>query len=516
MTTRPTTTDHPTPDEDDPAGEGPSWRPASGCAHADPDVLLDWLFTADPLLEELREDLHEEANTLRLVRATERETLSDLARDTRTWNAMGRGLRVLPLSQTNRQRVLKQCNHLYYRDPLARCIIKTYTYLTCGKGMRVLFPADVDPDGAAQARWDIIAQANDWERRYRDIITLTYLLGEWFVVRKPLVEDRYWDEAAGRPDADALRAYLAALPPEAITINSLSPLEVEEVVAAPTNRERPWAYKLASDTRTDVDASLRNSPRAPGQPWPDVFYANDVTHFKVDDLSLTDRGRPILEPVLRQIAYYRMFQLDRLTMTAIRTRIPLIRKIGGSGPKRKAGRKAAMEAHKLPRPGTVAIVGRDEEWIYPGGPPDGASAAEDGRTILLQIATGVNLPEFMVTADASNANLASTLAQSSPILAMFNDYRGRFAACFADMIEEIVGVRPQIEFPEIVRDELLKVVQAFSIMFRDGVVSRGTYRARVGLDPDEDERLADERDEAQPHDFGPAEEEPAAPPEEEE
>jgi hypothetical protein len=429
----------------------------------------------------------------------EAETVADLAKDDRGWIGDGGGGTSLTMNATARQRTLKQAYHLYYRDPLARNIIRVLAHLTIGKGLRVKFAPEDEP--GASERWAIIARNNRWERRYRNVIRLTYLLGEWFVVRRPLLGDKYWDKGLDRPDHEKIRAAVAALPPERIRLCGLSPLEVSGVKLSEMDREQARAYT--------VPESVAKAFSKAGEGFTGAFSASDVTHFRIDDLEIDERGHSILEPVLRQIAYYRAFQLDRLTMTAIRTRIPIVRKVPGLF---KASAKTSMESQKMPRPGTIAIVDEKETWEYPGGPNDGTTALNEGRGLQLQIAAGVSLPEFIVTADSANGNFASTLVAASPITSMIADYRNIFLDGFCELITEIVGAEPTLEFPEIVTEDIEKLVRAMSLLFNDGAMSLDTYRARVGLDPEtEAEKIDQERDEAMPRDLtepAPGDEEP--------
>jgi hypothetical protein len=418
----------------------------------------------------------------------EAESMSDFyGSDIQGWSKVTDSPEILPNSDHNRIKVLKQCYFLYYRNPLARNIIRTYSYLTVGRGMRVNFFGK-GADKAAK-RWEKIAHANKWERRYRDIITMTYLLGEWFVLRLPLVNDKHWDDSIGRGDRDTLTAEISKLDPKKIVMCSVSPLEVEDVIHSDVNRESIKQYKVTEEPDKMVGSAIKKSSK-----WPKIFWSDDVTHFSIDNLENGKRGRPILEPVLRQISYYNLFQTDRVMLNSVRARIPIIRKVAGGTPK-KAATKAAMEAHKLPHPGTILVCDKTEEWTTVSAPLDGASATRDGRALLLQIAAGVSLPEYLVTGDASNGSYASTLVSSAPLISMINDYRSRFAQQFEDMIEEATGMRPTIEFPEIVQDDLLKVVQANSVLYRDGAMSKATYSARVGLRyEDEKEKRDEERD----------------------
>lgn len=457
--------------------------------------------------------LFHEVNSLALPKmhgqsVTEMETLNDLYKDTMGYTSAAYGyganrygVPIEPMSDAMRTKLVRQAYHIFYRDPLARNIIRSYVHLTVGKGIQVRF---MGPNAKkAQERWDIIAKCNDWELKYRDYLAMEYLLGEWFLLRSPRVKNKHWDAGKPRSDRKAVLKELQKVDPEDVVISSISPLEIDAILCSKGNREIPMYYVVAADNNVANDLGAETGSKRPddGQQWPRGFWADDVTHMCVDDL-LGGRGITILAPVMKYLSYYRLFQLDRVTLNAIRARIPLIRKVTG-GPTRKSALKTAMDTDKLPHPGTIFIVDKDEMWDFPSTPQDGASANRDGRGLLLMISAGVTLPEFMVSGDAGGANYASQLVASSPMVSMFAFFRARFGVQLCRLIEEVCGDDPEVVFPEIVIEDILKVVQANSILYRDGVLSRPTYAARAGLDYEYEDEARKQDEEANPHSLYP-------------
>jgi hypothetical protein len=455
-------------------------------------------------------ELFHAANALELPYVTqgvckELESLSDLYKDTRGFNMVSPstskqryGVPIDPISDSLREKLVKQAYHVFWRDPLARNIIRSYVHLTVGGGIQVRF---VGKDAKrAQERWNIIAKCNNWELKYRDYLALSYLLGEWFLLRSPRVNNDFWGKGKPRSDRAKVLKKLQSTPPEDIVISSISPLEISDILCSKGNREIPMYYAVAQG---DSVADVLDAEKAGvhGNQWPRGFWADDVTHMCVDDL-LGGRGSSILAPVLKHLSYYRLFQLDRVTLNAIRARIPLIRKVTG-GSARKSALRTAMDTDKLPHPGTIFIVDKDEQWDFPSTPQDGASANRDGRAILLMISAGVTLPEFMVSGDAGGANYASQLVASSPMVSMFKFLRERFGIQLCQLIEEVVGDEPEIIFPEIIVEDVLKVVQANSILYRDGVLSRATYSARCGLEYEVEQQARKADEESDPHSLYP-------------
>ncbi|RLG71279.1 MAG: hypothetical protein DRO04_00010 [Candidatus Iainarchaeum archaeon] len=364
------------------------------------------------------------------------------------------------LSASMRERIQKQCLFLYSRDAIARNIINSYTFLTIGKGMQVIFA-----DKKARERWEVIAKNVNWNSFYRHTIEMTYLLGEWFVLRIPTVNVKPSAKSVNKR-ISAVKQKLAKMNPEEIDLIHIHPAEVEEVIPLPEYRHRVKAYKMIDGfggSREKIELS-----------------AFDVTHFALKKPALALRGRPLLEPILMALSMYRLWLQDRVTLNAVRTRIPLIRKVsGGSGVLQS--KKDNMSTIGLPRPGTIAIVPKDEEWMFPSLNLSGFEAQQDGRSLLLQICAGVSLPEFLVTGDASNSNYASTIVASSPIIPLIESYRILFGELFADMIEEVVGERPSIQWPGILKQDILELAKAGDLLRANGVISKATYASWMGL-----------------------------------
>lgn len=461
---------------------------------------IERFLTHDPYLAKIAEEIDEEFARLdfisginapaeeRAARCAEADSRKDLFDDVKGWRQISGGKELNEFSDATRERLLKQCYHLFYRDPLARNIITTLTFLVVGQGMRIKFYDD--PQGKIAEKWERIARRSDWDNKYREIVMRTLLLGEDFLLRGPLMKDAAWSRRKSPlgvgtvkvPDREALLKRLSKVPEDEIFLNVISPLEIRAVLPTAFNREIPHRYVVAYDRSTLPEG------------WPDEFYADDITHFHINDLGLGYRGRSVLEPVLKYLSYYRLHLLDRMNMRAIQTRIPLIRHIKG-GPKAIRAANASMTASSLPRAGTVYAVDLEERWERPTGPTDGSSAEADGRALRLMISAGVSLPEHMTTGDASNNNLASILSTTSPLGVRISDLRGRLAAQFANLIEECTGGECAVDFPEMPPDDALSLMQAWVLLYQNKLAAKSTVQAKLGLDPDEEAAKMEEEDE---------------------
>lgn len=497
-------------DKTAPADDETTWETPQDRLNLAAVEAIERLLSTDPYLQKIAEEIDEEFESLDALRGlqkapsvrkrAEAQTRKDLFDDVKGWRTIG-GKVINEFSDETRERILKQCYHLYYRDPLARNIVTVLTFLVVGQGMRIKFYND--ESGEALEKWERLSKRFDWENRYRKIITKTILLGEDFLLRGPLMKDSAWRTKKSPlggapvkvPDREALLKKLAKIDEEDLFLNAVLPTEIRKVEPTAFNREIPYRYVVSYDKT--------NLPEG----WPDEFYADDITHFHINDLDIDYRGRSVLEPVLKYLAYYRLHLLDRMNMRAIQTRIPLIRKVPG-GSKAVRGAKNAMTTNSLPRPGSIFCVGEKEIWERPTGPTDGASAEADGRALRLMIAAGVSLPEHLVTGDASNNNLASILSTTSPLGVRISDLRGRFAEQFGNLIEECVGAEVAVDFPEMPSNQILELMQAWVLLYQNKLAARSTVQAKLGLDPEEEDAKMEEEDEMYDngHDHGDGEE----------
>lgn len=179
----------------------------------------------------------------------------------------------------------------------------------------------------------------------------------------------------------------------------------------PNDAEKPLKYYMAQ----------RNNPAQY-----DEIDASDVLHvkFPVADMD-QPRGESAIQAVMSLMTDYKQWLKNRIILNKLRTAIFAVRKIDA-----QSGTSVNQLNQSLP---TSARSGSGETRkvnIRPGTmytPPPGVSiemqspniqasdVKEDGRNIVLQMAAGTRLPEFMF-GDASNANYSSTMMAESPFV----------------------------------------------------------------------------------------------------
>lgn len=128
-----------------------------------------------------------------------------------------------------------------------------------------------------------------------------------------------------------------------------------------------------------------------------------------------------------------------------------------------------------------------------------------GQYVLRSIGVRWNMPEYLISGDASNANYASTLVSESPFVkareADQQFYRrhwycliwkvlrqawvnGRFSRLGVswDSLEEIIDVK--VDVPAVATRDPLRLAQTQEAQIRIGILSRRTAAAQAGLDYD--------------------------------
>ncbi|MFZ5500412.1 MAG: hypothetical protein ACOY58_00650 [Candidatus Micrarchaeota archaeon] len=328
----------------------------------------------------------------------------------------------------------------YRRDPRAKNIIETYATYVVGDGYWVIFDSESDAE-----RWEEFRQANDFDARLEEIIRLTLVRGNHFI--RIFKEDR-------------------AVP----IVRHISAADVGEIVV--------------SEDDAETVASYAGRGNYEGAEWP----AEEIVHFAIGKLGNYPWGIPLLEPVLPDLTRYRAHLRSVGLLWRIWLSIPLIRKGPWSAAQIKERRN---DFAALPPPGTIVTCSNEESWERPA-PPNATALPEQSRELRLSIASGVGLPEYMVTSDASQSNYASTLVAEAPAMRRFQALQLCFAHSFQELIRKALEPEGDFDFgftPLIPRDEE-KEIRAWVDVYALGAISWQTFAQKIGLDPsDEKDRM---------------------------
>ncbi|MGE3804162.1 MAG: phage portal protein, partial [Gemmataceae bacterium] len=172
--------------------------------------------------------------------------------------------------------------------------------------------------------------------------------------------------------------------------------------------------------------------------------AEEILHLKVNVDSTAKRGLPTLLPVRRNLDRAEKLLRNMSVLAQVQSTFALIRRHRSQpGPAVDAYRRDQADVRvqtpgKRPRylqqypPGAILDAPESTEYQFPA-----MGVAAGGLVSILQaelraIAARLCLPEYMLSADASNANYASTLVAEAPATRNFERLQAFFARRFGD------------------------------------------------------------------------------------
>jgi len=424
------------------------------------------------------------------------------------------------LDDAAREKIRQKCIEIYYKTPEGKAIIKNLTNYIIGNGVN--WTAQ-DENPQVQEFIDEFCEQPKvtFEKRQISIIKRTLRDGELFI---HLISD-------SKGKTYAMRFY----PPGEIT-----EIEKEEGDAeTPTKYLRSWRDDKNKEQKKDLPAS-------------------EIHHIRLEVDEDIDRGRPFLENVLTRIAQYEDWLDGRIKTNKAKSSIFLERIVEGS-PSKVASVNAGFPgtsggsfsedeySAQMPRYGTVVTHSKSVEWKWVEPKINAEDCKEDGRQIRLSIAAGVQLPEFVLTADSSNANYSSTTVAESPFVKAIEAHRLFFEHELGSLFTKVIkkgidggllpktstetvmkeSVRKEInrlkaigeanlkeqiaafakdeenfeerpiptktgvdfEWPSIITRNILKETQAIDIHRQMKLCSRRTASMKLGYDPEEEERI---------------------------
>jgi hypothetical protein len=394
-----------------------------------------------------------------------------------------------------------QAGNMIYNNPLAKGLIKSVLNFVVGKSMK-LIALDENPE--VQAYWDKFARVNDFDRRAKEFVKRTLRDGEQF--------SRFFEPSD--PAEDVLK------------MRFIDANEIEDI-----NKDHSYGIETDPDDVEKVLNYYRRYKDDNGVERTEAIPGDEVMHTKIGVDSNVKRGVSYLVPVAEYITKYKGWLDDRITLNKIRTMFNLIGEVQGAGTPAEAKGKFEDVTNssasttdpnkKLPKSGSVLMT-KGINWKFEGLNINAGDTKDDGRSILLMIAAGTNLPEYMVTGDASNASYSSTMIAESPGVKEFEDWQDFFGAEFQKIYRRVInygiaqGVIPekskktmhefdketatekitecnidtsracQVIFPVLIHREIDKETSALQIQRQNGWVSDRTASSTLGYDYDDE------------------------------
>ena len=277
-------------------------------------------------------------------------------------------------------------------------------------------------------------------------------------------------------------------------------LEPEEVGPTAEHPDSAGVLTDPADAVTPV-AYLRVDPET-GE-HAETVPAAEVLHVKAGADDAERRGVSVLAPLVGPLTRHAEWLETELTARRVQASVVLWRRVkggvaGGYGDPaagelngERAGRRTFAPGSILTTPDTT-----DLEFLAPRSSFREASAI--GRALLLGAAAGCGLPEFMLTADASNANYASTMAAEGPAVKRFAAEQRFLAAALTRLWRVLMAdaaargavpghvpasLVPAFTFADLAHRDRPAERAADVKLVEVGVLSRSELARREGVDP---------------------------------
>jgi capsid protein len=297
-----------------------------------------------------------------------------------------------------------------------------------------------------------------------------------------------------------------------------------------TDTTNKFAWGIETDPE-DVE-SVRNYHVLLGQKQEsEAIPASEVIHVK-HGVSVNDlRGWPVLATPREMIMRYGTWLRGRIILNNIRSAMALIcyhqdavpgdlasfadAKSSGTSevPSYHRGTGVTMQTTRRRQiiPGTVIDAPATDKYEMLTPNIQAADAAQDGRSILLNVAACIGEAEYMVTGDASNANFSSTMVAEAPAVQEFLSWRQELASPLETVWDWVMEHAQQsgllqlpdgvtlgviITGPRLVARDRIKEVQSDNVLNQARVLSRRTWASREELDFDEEQQRIEAEDEA--------------------
>lgn len=417
----------------------------------------------------------------RVLSLIEASSPQPVAEDPGNWKLLGDASS--ELDETTRTDARSQARKLVIHNPYGRNILRLLEIYVVGPGL-TLSHQNVSPDDDTRetARdagrlWDEFLEENRQHFSYREYARRTWRDGECF-----------------------LRKFsLASWPP---TVRFIDP---ETIGATTQHPDSHGILSEAADVETPV-AYLRIDPLS-GELLEELP-AENVCHTKIGVDSNQKRGLTIFTPILDVLSSYENWRDTELTARKLQASIVLWRKVHGS-PSQAAALADATQSSSTTdlfgtmrreryRAGTILTTsqGTELEFLQPN--TNFGDAVPLGRLLLLSMAAGAGLPEFMLTADASNANYSSTMVAEGPAVKLFECeqkfFAGEFKRIWRWVMTEAINhgllpgdffdsVLPKWTFPQLVNRDRNKERLADVKLVKANVLSRSEIARREEVDP---------------------------------
>lgn len=419
--------------------------------------------------------------------------------DEADWIKLG-GSAEKELDLSDQETLRDQATKSYYKNPHGRNIFRLFEKYVAGHGFGIEPMSSIPP---VKEYWKRFWKVNKMALKKKEIVRRAFRDGEVFIQYFP---------AQNKEDIMEIRF----MNPAFVTDPDDQKVEDENI---------KYGIKTNPDDIEDVKSYYYNGIEIP---------AEKVQHIKIMVDSDVLRGRSFIEPILPSLASYKMWQKDRIELNRLRNTMGLLKHVTGN-PTQAANIASKYEtSNKLNADGTTkakapkgvsvwtANKGVDYELKTPN--LQATDVQKDGRAMLLTQAAGSGLPEYMISSDASNSNMASTMIAEGPAVMEFEDWQDFFAYHYQEMYERVIndGIKTSalpateietteeedengkvkeiketiplstecsITFPDLVARDIKAETDAYILQNNQGWLSNQTAQANLDLDTEKEREL---------------------------
>lgn len=418
----------------------------------------------------------------KLVELTESQSPHPVADDSGEWTLLNGGKSVS--SEPVRAEVREQVRKLVRENPHACQILRLLESYVTGPGLQLNHQSISGSESQAGSE-ALIQQANRLWKDFCGDNQSHYSFSEH--------ARRTWRDGESfirKFESDSWPPPLRFIDPESIAPTADEP-DTQGIVTEPHDVETPVEYIRHLGTNSHL------VERIP---------ARQILQTRIGVDSNEKRGVSIFAPLVEPLNCFSRWLETELLARKLQSSIVLWRKVqgapqmAGNVADQAPGLSSDITGMRRERfsPGTILTTnhGTDIQFLQPN--TNFGDAVSLGRAVLLSIAAGAGLPEFMLTSDASNANFASTMVAEGPAVKFFQSQQQFFANEFDRLwkwvMQEAIdqGLLPvdffeRIEtkwsFPPLINRDRPRERMADVRLVEQGILSRAEIARRDGVDP---------------------------------
>lgn len=423
----------------------------------------------------------------RVLELAEQQGPQPVAEDPGRWHLLG-DTKAGP-SETTRKDVRSAARHLAQNNPHARNILRLLEVYVVGPGLELTHQPRATSVAQnqkilekAEILWKEFLQRNRKHFSYREFARRTWRDGECFL--------RLF------PQSDAIPT-VRFVDPEQIGPTREEP-DSQGILTDNDDVESPLAYLLIDPETGELAEEIP---------------ATEILHTRIGVDSNQKRGLSVFASTIDMLSCFDRWLDTEMTARKLQASIVLWRKIQGSPSQARdfaenaaaasqpsyRGSVSDNAARERYRPGSILTTSSGTELQFLQPNTNFGDAVPLGRLLLLSIAAGSGLPEFMLTSDASNANYASTMVAEGPAVKLFQSEQQFFSEEFAQLwrwvMQQAIRARELPDdffqqakadwsFPELVNRDRPREREADAKLVERRVLSRAEVARRDKANPE--------------------------------